>query len=101
MMETLFKNAGIWPIRLSESNSVAAMMQIALSGIGICVIPSVVVKPQLAVGQLKVLDTEAPLLPLEFYVTYLNNPFNDIPALIAKIAFDVSQQATPSSDKRR
>ncbi len=100
MLESLFKNAGIWPIRLSESNSVAAMVQIALSGVGICVIPSVVVKQQLAAGQLKIFKSEAPVPPLEFYATYLNNPFNDIPALIAKIAFEVCQKDA-LSDKRR
>jgi DNA-binding transcriptional LysR family regulator len=93
LIQELFKSAGIWPIRLSESNSVAAMVQIALSGIGICVIPSVVVRPQLAAGQLRVLKSEATLPPLEFYASYLDTPLNELPALVAQMADDICNEA--------
>lgn len=104
LIEAMFRNAGIWPIRLSESNSVAAMVQIVLSGVGVCVIPPIAVRDQLASGQLKIFDIEAPLLPLDFYAAYLKNPFNQIPALIAELALEVSAKAMAGamgmSDKR-
>ena len=96
-VETAYKTAGIWPIRLSECNSVAAMVQIALGGVGICVVPQVAVKQQLESGQLKVLKTQAVIPPLELYATYLRNPFNETPALVADIDYDVSQAVVMDS----
>jgi DNA-binding transcriptional LysR family regulator len=92
LIQELFKSAGIWPIRLSESNSVAAMVQIALSGIGVCVIPSVVVRTQLTAGQLRVLRCEATLPPLEFYASYLDTPLNELPVLVAQMADDICNE---------
>jgi DNA-binding transcriptional LysR family regulator len=87
----LFRRRGVWPLRLSGSNSVAAMVEIALTGVGICAIPAPVVATHIAAGQLRILRTEADLPDADFFVAYPTRPFNELAAAVADVALAICQ----------
>ena len=47
-IETAFSSAGLPPPRLFPNSSLAAVLQLAVDGIGIAVIPRAVAEPQIA-----------------------------------------------------
>jgi DNA-binding transcriptional LysR family regulator len=85
----LFRRRGIWPLRLSGSNSVAAMVEIALKGVGICAVPAPVVASHIASGQLRILRTEAALPDVDFFIAYPTQPFNELAAAVAETALAI------------
>lgn len=89
IVNQLFRSHGVWPIRLNGSNSIAAMVQLAEDAIGVCAIPSVVVAPQLASGELRVLKTEVGLPPIDFFLSYFVEPLNEMAVLVADLAMEI------------
>lgn len=88
----LFKSRGIWPIRISGSNSVAAMIRVAAEGYGICAVPSLFAKYELFSDELRALRCEVDLPGLDFFVTHRTDTFNDVAILVADIALDTCRE---------
>jgi DNA-binding transcriptional LysR family regulator len=90
----LFRTQGIWPVRLTGSNSVAAMVELALHKLVICAVPLPVVSAHIRSGQLRVLRTTPVLPDIEFYIACSAPPVNDLPAAIADIAKRCAREFT-------
>lgn len=74
------------------SNSLATTISMVTAGIGIAVLPPIVIQNELRLGSLKVLNVSHPFPATDYYAVYLNNPSSRLSPLIATIASDVSAQ---------
>jgi DNA-binding transcriptional LysR family regulator len=97
IVNELFRNHGIWPIRLTSSNSVAAILDLAQSGVGICVVPGPVAKPLVGTGRLKFLRCETPLPKVDFYVAHTTQPYNEMGAAVAGIIVNLAKASRGAS----
>ncbi len=86
-----FKNCGTAPSRLSRSNSLAAMMHLVSSGVGVCAIPGVAIGIEYA-DRLRVLNVEALLPPIDFFASYVDNPSNQTVSLVTQSVRDICQK---------
>lgn len=84
-VSTYFKAQGIAHVRLSGSNSVAAILRLAAAGIGICAIPGAAVASQSS-EDIRVLTTTVCLPPIDFFISYHAQPTRRAPSAIAEIA---------------
>lgn len=85
----LIETSGITQ-RVYNSNSLATITRLIRDGVGLAVLPRVVVREFLASGELRVLDVRAKLPPLHFHAVVSDNPGNILPALIADMAAEVA-----------
>ena len=81
-------------VRVFNSNSLATITRLIRDGVGVAVLPQVVVQEYLEKGELRVLDVDARLPPLHFHVAFADNPGNTLPALIADMAVEVAAAFT-------
>jgi DNA-binding transcriptional LysR family regulator len=88
--------AGIEPgvMRVFNSNSLATITRLIRDGVGVAVLPLVVVQEFLKTGELRVLDVDARLPPLHVHVVFADKPGNALPALIADMAVEVAASFT-------
>jgi DNA-binding transcriptional LysR family regulator len=77
-------------VRVFNSNSLATITRLVRDGVGVAVLPQVVVQEFLDSGELHVLDVEPKLPPLHFHAVYNDNPGNTLPALIADMAAEIA-----------
>lgn len=85
-----FRARGFWPVRLSGGNSVAAMLEFARNGLGVCVLPAMVVTSYGARKELRILRTDADLPPVDFHVSCATQPLNEFAALVADVALSMA-----------
>jgi DNA-binding transcriptional LysR family regulator len=83
-------------VRVFNSNSLATITRLIRDGVGVAVLPQVVVQEYLEKGELRILDVDARLPPLHFHVAFADNPGNALPALIADMAVEVAAAFTLS-----
>lgn len=81
---------GAGAIRVFNSNSLATITRLIRDGVGVAVLPQVVVQEFLDNGELDVLDVEAKLPPLHFHAVFTDTPGNALPALIADMAVEIA-----------
>jgi DNA-binding transcriptional LysR family regulator len=81
-------------VRVFNSNSLATITRLIRDGVGVAVLPQVVVQEYLEKGELRILDVDALLPPLHFHVAFADNPGNALPALIADMAVEVAAAFT-------
>jgi len=81
-------------VRVFNSNSLATITRLIRDGVGVAVLPQVVVQEYLEKGELRILDVDARLPPLHFHVAFADNPGNALPALIADMAVEVAAAFT-------
>jgi DNA-binding transcriptional LysR family regulator len=88
----VIETAGVDPsaIRIFNSNSLATITRLIRDGVGIAVLPRVVVQEFLETGDLRVLDVDARLPPLNFHAVFADDPGNTLPALIADMAVEIA-----------
>jgi DNA-binding transcriptional LysR family regulator len=77
-------------IRVYNSNSLATITRLIRDGVGIAVLPRVVVREFLANGALRVLDVRARLPALRFHAVITDNPGNPLPGLLADMAVEIA-----------
>jgi len=84
--------SGIAPetVRVFNSNSLATITRLIRDGVGVAVLPRVVVQEFLDSGELNVLDVEAKMPALHFHAVFNDNPGNILPALIADMAAEIA-----------
>jgi DNA-binding transcriptional LysR family regulator len=81
-----FAAVGLPPPRLFPNSSLAATVRMAIDGIGVCVVPRVVIGEELASGILVELLVKLPLPKLEFTASYIEAPQSAHLATVASIA---------------
>ena len=81
-------------VRVFNSNSLATITRLIRDGVGVAVLPQVVVQEYLEKGELRILDVDARMPPLHFHVAFADNPGNALPALIADMAVEVAAAFT-------
>lgn len=74
------------------SNSLATTINMVTAGIGISVIPPIVIQNELRSGVLKVLKVKQDFPSTDYFAVYLENPSSRLSPLIASIAADVSTE---------
>ena len=84
--------AGLDPdtVRVFNSNSLATITRLVRDGVGVAVLPQVVVQEFLDNGEMRVLDVDAQLPALHFHAVYNDDPGNTLPALIANMAAEIA-----------
>lgn len=92
----LIEAAGLDPgaLRVFNSNSLATITRLVRDGVGVAVLPRVVVQESLDSGELAVLDIDAAMPALNFHVVFADNPGNALTALIADMAVEVAASFT-------
>jgi DNA-binding transcriptional LysR family regulator len=78
--------SGLPGARLFGSSSIAAIVRMALDGIGPCVLPKVVVQDELREGKLRLLDIPHELPPITFDVSYMPKPGSYLAAAVVELA---------------
>jgi DNA-binding transcriptional LysR family regulator len=86
-----FKPTGTLPSRVSRTNSLAAMMQMAASGIGVCTMPGAAIDARYS-DRLRVLRVDPPLPPIDFYVTYMPDPLCDLAQRAGQTIVDAGRE---------
>ena len=82
-------------VRVFNSNSLATVTRLIRDGVGVAVLPQVVVREFLDNGELYPLDVDARLPALHFHAVYADNPGNALPGLIADMAVEIAAAYTP------
>ncbi|HTZ38314.1 MAG TPA: LysR family transcriptional regulator [Stellaceae bacterium] len=77
--------SGLPDARLFGSSSIAAIVRMALDGVGPCVLPKVVVERELRAGTLRLLDIPHELPPITFDVSYMPKPDSYLAAAVAEL----------------
>lgn len=77
-------------VRVYNSNSLATITRLIRDGVGVAVLPRVVVREFLDNGELRVLDVQAKLPALNFHAVFTDNPGNMLPSLIADMAVEIA-----------
>jgi DNA-binding transcriptional LysR family regulator len=77
-------------VRVFNSNSLATITRLIRDGVGVAVLPQVVVQEFLDTGELRALDVEARLPALHFHAVYNDDPGNTLPGLIADMAAEIA-----------
>ncbi len=83
-------------VRVFNSNSLATITRLIRDGVGIAVLPHVVVQEFLDNGELRPLDVEAKLPPLHFHAVFADDPGNALPGLIADMAAEIAAGHAPA-----
>lgn len=88
----LLTTAGIEPdqVRIYNTNSLATIIRLAVSGAGIAAVPRAVVRDPVLRGELVELDVAAELAPMPLHAVYVQRPDNPLPAAVAAMAADVA-----------
>src|SRR3954453_191777 len=73
-VRSLFNRPDLPPIRLHASASLAAVIHMAIEGLGVAVIPSAIVETELADGRVKELKPNLLIPPLTFSASWLASP---------------------------
>lgn len=84
-----FGAVGDWPARIVPSSSLAACIQMTLSGIGIGVLPRQVIEPQINSGALVEISCDWQPSNLDFTASFPSGPFNPI----TEVAVDLATRA--------
>lgn len=94
----LLERSQLRDTRMHSCASVAMLTRMALLGMGSCVLSPHSLAPELASGQLEVLQVcDAPLPPLDFVAAWLPGPQDRAARVLATLAQGVAQQAHSSS----
>ena len=100
-LTALIARAGVGPARIHASASLATIVRMAKDGLGIAVIPPVIVTEELARGRLLELATEDRLPDLAFVAAWLDSSDPDIVARVVELAEDVASQGGAAGGAKR
>lgn len=91
LLSNLFRDAAVWPVRMTGSNSIQVMMEFAVREIGLCAIPAVVARNYIEAGQLKVIPVNDDLPSIEFTVTRPVSSTSEAATAVADLAVKVGR----------
>ncbi|MDR3438009.1 LysR family transcriptional regulator [Telmatospirillum sp.] len=89
-IQELFNRPGLGPARLFGNSSLATVVRMTLDGIGVSVIPPVIINREIKDGRLKVFTVDADLPCLAFSAAYAIKPDSHLAATVAALAVDVA-----------
>lgn len=92
VVRDLFDGLGLPPARLFGNSSLSTVVRMTLDGIGISVIPPVIVGRELSDGVLRLVHVTADLPDLTFSVAYVSNQDSRLVQTVATIAADIAHQ---------
>jgi len=87
----LFDRLGLSQGRIFGSSAIAAIIHMTLSGIGVCVLPRVVVKHELQEKKLRQLDVDCALPTLDFFVCHRTKAANPLNRIVSDIAMSIAR----------
>jgi DNA-binding transcriptional LysR family regulator len=90
-----FLDSGVPRVRMSGSDSLASIIQMAVDGLGIGVVPLASIRRELASGQLRVIDTTFELPHLAFVAAYVAAADNALSRSVCELASDVAAAFPP------
>ena len=82
----ILEDMGLTHGRIFGSSAIAAIVRMTLNGIGVCVLPEVVVQRELQENSLRRLDVECKLPTLDFYVCYRQRSVSALTTIVSDIA---------------
>lgn len=82
----ILEDIGLTHGRIFGSSAIAAIVRMTLNGIGVCVLPEVVVQRELQENSLRRLDVECKLPTLDFYVCYRQRSVSALTTIVSDIA---------------
>ncbi|MGE3988127.1 LysR family transcriptional regulator [Pseudorhodoplanes sp.] len=85
-----FRTENLPQPRLFASSSLSANIKLAQDAVGVAILPPVLVTNEIALGQLKLVDTTIRLDPLHFTATYSRTLPNPLIAAVAQIAVETA-----------
>lgn len=92
-VRALFNRPELPPVRLHASASLATVVRMAVEGLGIAVIPPVIVRNEMARGQLRLIETLARVPDLVFSSSWIGNPDTRAAERVAQIAIAIAADA--------
>lgn len=90
-VRSLFNRPDLPPIRLHASASLATVIHMAIEGIGVAVIPTAIVRNELASGRLQLIQTDVDIPKLTFSASWLSSPDTLAVELVAELAVQCAQ----------
>ncbi|MEH6547022.1 MAG: LysR family transcriptional regulator [Sneathiella sp.] len=79
------------PTRIFPSSSLAAILRMALDGIGIATLPKAMIKRELETGLLQEIKSDWVPSALKFTASYPTDPYNPITEKIVSLALEITQ----------
>lgn len=95
-----FREHGICPPHINRTNSLAAMVQLALAGRGICITAMEAVADYLAERKLRLLDVGISFQTFDCYVSYRRNQINNNAQCVAEIIMSVCERQMRDSKRK-
>jgi DNA-binding transcriptional LysR family regulator len=89
--EALFAPHG-GPRRMYCGTSLSTVIRLAKDGLGVAIIPAVLVQEDLRAGNLRMIPVDAAFPPLELQVSYLSDPQNRLQRLLSELLIEVGAQ---------
>lgn len=89
-IQELFNRPGLPPARLFGNSSLATVVRMTLDGIGVSVIPPVIVAREMKEGRLKIVKAAAELPNLTFSAAYDIKPDSHLAVTVAALAVEVA-----------
>jgi len=90
-VRALFNRPDLPPIRLHASASLATVIHMANEGLGVAVIPDVIVENELSDGRLQLLNTDLQIPPLTFAASWLASPDAVAVERVAALAVQIAR----------
>jgi DNA-binding transcriptional LysR family regulator len=90
-LQQAFRDQGVIVPRIHVSSSIATIIRMAVDGIGISVLPADVMRPELARGELRLIDAEMTLPPIRFTASHRMAPDDALVSMLAQIAIEVAR----------
>jgi DNA-binding transcriptional LysR family regulator len=72
--------------------SLSTVIRLAKDGLGVAIIPAVLVQEDLRAGNLRMIPVDAAFPPLELQVSYLSDPQNRLQRLLSDLLIEVGAQ---------
>ncbi len=85
-VEEVFRNSNLWPVKLSSTSSVEALIRIVREGLGVGVISAACVNHKGDMRSLKIIDCKARLPEYEYFASYHMDSVGRVGMLVASIA---------------
>lgn len=91
VIREMFSSQGL-PVRMFGNSSLASMVRMALDSVGVSVIPTAIVKHELADGRLRLIRAQSPLPDVSFSAAYPANHDNHMAVVVTQLAVEVAAE---------
>lgn len=99
-IDRYFENCGVHPQIIHVSHAVPTNLQLAISGIGIAVVPEAIVQREIASGELVPITLKRPFVSVNYQAVFLRDQGQGLARAVASLARDVAANYCESVDKR-